>query len=113
MGAFPIGIDPDHFYEGLKKEKTQERIRFFQDRFRDTKLIIGCDRLDYIKGIPHKLHTFEYFLETHPEWVGKVQLVQIAIPSREDVEEYQALRKNVNELVGQINGRFGWWFVPQ
>ena len=69
--------------------------------------MIGVDRLDYIKGVPQKLQSFEIFLTQHPEWVGKVVLVQLAIPSRQDVEEYQNLRACVNELVGRINGRFG------
>lgn len=79
----------------------------------DCKLIVGVDRLDYIKGVPQKLHAFEIFLETHPEWIGKVVLIQVAVPSRGDVEEYQNLRANVNELIGRINGRFGTVeFVP-
>jgi trehalose 6-phosphate synthase len=70
-------------------------------------LIVGVDRLDYIKGVPQKLHAFEVFLTEHPEWIGKVVLVQVAVPSRQDVEEYQNLRAVVNELVGRINGKFG------
>lgn len=69
--------------------------------------MVGVDRLDYIKGVPQKLHALEVFLTEHPEWVGKVVLVQVAVPSREDVEEYQNLRAVVNELVGRINGKFG------
>lgn len=69
--------------------------------------MIGVDRLDYIKGVPQKLHALEIFLTEHPEWVGKVVLVQVAVPSRQDVEEYQNLRAVVNELVGRINGKFG------
>lgn len=71
------------------------------------KLIVGVDRLDYIKGVPQKLHALEVFLTEHPEWIGKVVLVQVAVPSRQDVEEYQNLRAVVNELVGRINGKFG------
>lgn len=69
--------------------------------------MVGVDRLDYIKGVPQKLHALEVFLSDHPEWVGKVVLVQVAVPSRQDVEEYQNLRAVVNELVGRINGKFG------
>lgn len=68
---------------------------------------MGVDRLDYIKGVPQKLHALEVFLTEHPEWIGKIVLVQVAVPSRQDVEEYQNLRAVVNELVGRINGRFG------
>ena len=63
--------------------------------------------IDYIKGVPQKLHALELFLSQHPEWIGKVVLAQLAVPSRQDVEEYQNLRATVNELVGRINGRFG------
>lgn len=107
MGAFPIGIDPDKFTEGLKKQSVQDRIAQLEKKFQGVKLIVGVDRLDYIKGVPQKLHALEVFLTEHPEWIGKVVLVQVAVPSRGDVEEYQNLRAVVNELVGRINGRFG------
>ncbi|KAI5288352.1 Trehalose-6-P synthase/phosphatase complex synthase subunit [Ascosphaera aggregata] len=107
VGAFPIGIDPDKFKEGLKKEKIQKRIQVLEQKFQGVKLMVGVDRLDYIKGVPQKLHALEVFLTEHPEWVGKVVLVQVAVPSRQDVEEYQNLRAVVNELVGRINGKFG------
>ncbi|PYI31228.1 alpha, alpha-trehalose-phosphate synthase 2 [Aspergillus indologenus CBS 114.80] len=107
VGAFPIGIDPDKFTEGLKSPKVQNRIASLESKFEGTKLMVSVDRLDYIKGIPQKLHALEVFLSQHPEWVGKVVLVQVAVPSRQDVEEYQNLRAVVNELVGRINGKFG------
>lgn len=78
-----------------------------EQKFQGVKLMVGVDRLDYIKGVPQKLHALEVFLSDHPEWVGKVVLVQVAVPSRQDVEEYQNLRAVVNELVGRINGKFG------
>jgi trehalose 6-phosphate synthase len=107
VDAFPIGIDPVKFEEGLKLPKVQERITTIENQFQGVKLIVGVDRLDYIKGIQQKLHSFDVFLSNHPEWVGKVILVQVAVPSRQDVEEYQILRAAVNELVGHINGKFG------
>ncbi|RKP27446.1 glycosyltransferase family 20-domain-containing protein [Syncephalis pseudoplumigaleata] len=107
IGTFPIGIDPDKFAEGLTKPAVIDRIARLKEKFAGVKLIVGVDRLDYIKGVPQKMHAFEVFLEEHPEWRGKVVLVQVAVPSRQDVEEYQNLRMIVNELVGRINGRFG------
>nr|ODN88929.1 alpha,alpha-trehalose-phosphate synthase (UDP-forming) [Cryptococcus depauperatus CBS 7841] len=107
VGTFPIGIDPHQFVDGIKKETIRKRLQQMEERFKGCKVIIGVDRLDYIKGIPQKLHALEVFLTQHPEWIGKVVLVQLAIPSRQDVEEYQNLRACVNELVGRINGRFG------
>lgn len=107
MGAYPIGIDPDNFINGLQKPKVQERIAALERKFQGVKLMVGVDRLDYVKGVPQKLHALEVFLSEHPEWIGKLVLVQVAVPSRGDVEEYQNLRAVVNELVGRINGRFG------
>jgi trehalose 6-phosphate synthase len=107
VGAFPIGIDPDKFTEGLEREQVQRRIAALEERFQGVKLMVGVDRLDYIKGVPQKLHALEVFLTDHPEWIGKVVLVQVAVPTRQDVEEYQNLRAVVNELVGRINGKFG------
>jgi trehalose 6-phosphate synthase len=107
VSAFPIGIDPDKFVDGLKKKKVQDRIAALSRKFEGVKLIVGVDRLDYIKGVPQKLHALEVFLTEHPEWIGKIVLIQVAVPSRQDVEEYQNLRAVVNELVGRINGRFG------
>lgn len=113
IGAFPIGIDVDKFTEGLTKDSAVARVKQLKQKFGDTKIIVGVDRLDYIKGVPQKLHAFEVFLTENPEWIGKVVLVQVAVPSRGDVEEYQSLRATVNELVGRINGRFGTVeFVP-
>ncbi|BEJ16979.1 hypothetical protein CspHIS471_0603800 [Cutaneotrichosporon sp. HIS471] len=106
VGTFPIGIDPWQFVEGVKLAVVQERLDRLEKRFEDCKVIIGVDRLDYIKGIPQKLHAFEVFLTQHPEWIEKVILIQLAIPSRQDVEEYMNLRSCVNELVGRINGQF-------
>ena len=69
--------------------------------------MVGVDRLDYVKGLPQKLRAMEVLLTNHPELVESVVLVQIAIPTRGEVEEYQNLRVLVNELVGRINGKFG------
>lgn len=107
VGAFPIGIDPDKFESGLKEPDVKRRIDQLQKKFEGVKIIVGVDRLDYIKGVPQKLHALEVFLTEHPEWIGKVVLVQVAVPSRGEVEEYQNLRAVVNELVGRINGKFG------
>lgn len=68
-------------------------------------MILGIDRLDYMKGIPHKLMAFGCFLEHHPDWADKCVLVQLAVPSRRDVPEYQRLQRQVHELVGQISGK--------
>ena len=69
--------------------------------------LLGVDRVDYIKGIPQKLLAMEALLTAHPELVGRVVLLQIAVPTRTEVPEYQRLRAAAHRLVGRINGRFG------
>lgn len=60
--------------QNLKKDSVKKRIEQLQKRFGDVKVIVGVDRLDYIKGVPQKLHALELFLSQHPEWIGKVCL---------------------------------------
>ena len=107
MGTFPIGIQPERFTDTLAEIKVQQRIAELENEFKGRKLMVGVDRLDYVKGLPQKLRALEVLLADHPELVGSVVLVQIAIPTRGEVEEYQNLRVLVNELVGRINGKFG------
>ncbi|KAI8902469.1 glycosyltransferase family 20-domain-containing protein [Globomyces pollinis-pini] len=107
VGTFPIGIDPEKFIKSLEVPEIQDRIARYREKFQGVKVLIGVDRLDYIKGVPQKLHAYDLFLSRHPEWIEKVVLIQIAVPSREGVEEYQHLRHVVNELVGNINGKYG------
>ncbi len=76
-------------------------------RREDTKTVLSVDRLDYTKGIPERLAAFDSFLERLPEWRGRVRMVCIAVPSRTRVETYLRLKREVDELVGRINGRYG------
>lgn len=69
--------------------------------------MVSVDRLDYIKGIPLRLDAIEAFLTKHPEYIGKVVLLQVVIPSREDVDEYKRLHDDINEKVSSINSKFG------
>ena len=73
VGTFPIGIDPYAFVEAVKKPHVRERTRSLEAKFEGKKVIIGVDRLDYIKGLPQKLQSFEVFLSQNPEWVEKVR----------------------------------------
>ncbi|GFP78691.1 alpha alpha-trehalose-phosphate synthase [UDP-forming] 1 [Phtheirospermum japonicum] len=107
VAAFPIGIDSKRFIRALEVPKVQEHIKELKERFTGRKVMLGVDRLDMIKGIPQKILAFEKFLEENPYWRDKVVLLQIAVPTRTDVPEYQKLTSQVHEIVGRINGRFG------
>ncbi|XP_055710055.1 uncharacterized protein LOC129805859 [Phlebotomus papatasi] len=94
----PIGIPFERFVElstcAKRVIKTKQQI------------ILGVDRLDYTKGLVNRLKAFELLLEKHPEHLGNVNLLQISVPSRTDVKEYQELKEEMDQLVGRINGRF-------
>ncbi|XP_031405935.1 alpha,alpha-trehalose-phosphate synthase [UDP-forming] 1-like isoform X1 [Punica granatum] len=107
VAAFPIGIDADRFRRALETQDVQKHIKELKDRFAGRKVMLGVDRLDMIKGIPQKILAFEKFLEENRDWHDKVVLLQIAVPTRTDVPEYQKLTSQVHEIVGRINGRFG------
>ncbi|KAH9619733.1 hypothetical protein KSS87_019614 [Heliosperma pusillum] len=107
VAAFPIGIDSERFIRALELSQVQEHIKELTERFSGRKVMLGVDRLDMIKGIPQKLLAFEKFLEENSYWKDKVVLLQIAVPTRTDVPEYQKLTSQVHEIVGRINGRFG------
>eukprot|EP00741_Cyanophora_paradoxa_P022976 tig00021532_g22195.t1 len=140
VGIFPIGtplcIDYLQFLNAQQKPSVQARIAQLLRTFQGRKVILGVDRLDYIKGLPHKLRAFEALLERHPRFRGRVVLMQIAIPSRTSVDDYRQLTAEarlsfvpslkflgsafeeeetrrsapaaqVNELVGRISSRFG------
>ena len=82
-------------------------IRSMRDKFDGVKVIVGVDRLDCIKGIPQKLLAFDRFLERHLEWVGKAILVQVVVPSRDNLEVHRELKIEIQQLVGEINGKHG------
>ena len=70
------------------------------------KLIMSVDRLDYSKGLVERFRAFEHLLERSPEWRGNVTLVQIAPPTRSDVDTYQQIRQDLEYEAGRINGRY-------
>jgi trehalose 6-phosphate synthase len=104
--AFPIGIVPESFEPVAEAEEGEEATKLLQS-VAGTRLVLGVDRLDYTKGIPERLEAFAHLLARFPEWRGKVSLVQISVPSRADVLEYQEQRHRVEAAVGRINGEFG------
>lgn len=78
-----------------------------RQNFGKKKILLGVDRLDYIKGIPQKLYAFDKMLTENPEWIGKVVMVQLCVPTRSTVPEYTLLREQVEALIGHINGKHG------
>ncbi|KAL2871631.1 trehalose-6-phosphate synthase [Aspergillus lucknowensis] len=105
-GTFIVGINPQKFTDGLLGREVQARVEELEDMYRRKTVILGVDRLDYTKGLVQKLQGYEHFLAQHPDLRGQVTLIQVAIPSREGVKEYQDLEREISGLVGKINGEY-------
>jgi trehalose 6-phosphate synthase/phosphatase len=103
LEARPIGLEPDVWEALVASEPVQRRVAEIRDAG-GRRTVLAVDRLDDTKGIPERLRTFRHFLRAYPEWRGRISLIQVAVPSRERVPRYAALSREVNELVGEING---------
>ena len=105
-GAFPLGIPADYFRELSATDAVRSHARRIRKTLRTPMLVLGVDRLDYTKGVIERLLGFERFLELNPQYRRKVTLVLIAVPSRTKVAEYAALKRELDETVGRVVGRF-------
>lgn len=106
---FPMGVDAQNIMTLLQQGSTKREIQKFQKSVdvEDRKVILSVDRLDYSKGIPHRLEAFENFLLRNPRWHEKLIYIMLCVPSRTKVKHYALLKQEVESLVGRINGRFG------
>lgn len=126
VDAFPKGIDFEYFHskakeiaENKKSEQSEihKKLLEFKSTQENRKIILSIDRLDYTKGIPERIKAFELFLKTYPEYVEKVSLFLFIDPVRKDISAFSELKKELDELVGRINGMYGsiswmpiWYF---
>ncbi len=107
VDAFPMGIDFDKFHKGVEQPAVQEQARTYQEKFSSQHLMLSVDRLDYSKGILQRLRAFDLMLSQNPGYLGKVALILTVVPSRELVDDYKELKEEIDELVGNINGKYG------
>jgi len=106
---FPISIDVASFERLSRSAETAmvaRRVRL-EALPGDGQLLLGVDRVDYTKGIPRRFEAISRLLEDHPELLGRIALLQVAVPSRTDVPEYAAYEQEVVDLATQVNARFG------
>lgn len=106
VAAYPIGIYPDAIAEAAELYAERKAATSLRDSMRGRKLIMSVDRLDYSKGLAERFLAFERLLQTSPAFQGQVSLLQIAPPTRSDVQTYQRIRQNLEMETGRINGRF-------
>ncbi len=109
--AFAIGIDTAGFSRAAQKAATGSEVERLRDSLGGRSLILGVDRLDYTKGIPERIRGFAQLLRRFPQHRNKVTLLQVAPVSRGEIGRYRALRRELDEMAGRINGEnaeFDW-----
>ena len=109
--AFPIGIDFDKFHEACLSPLVKKEKRKMIKQVRNKKLVFSVDRLDYTKGLLNRLRGIEFFLETNPSWQEKVIFNLVVVPSRDTIDRYKKMKKDIEANVGRINGKYsniGW-----
>lgn len=107
VDTFPMGIDYERFVGAVAQSSVQREVERIRRNAGPRKIILSIDRLDYSKGILERLRTYDLFLEKNPEYKEKAVLILVAVPSRTRVEHYRLLKKQVDEVAGDINGRHG------
>lgn len=114
--VFPMGIDYKRFSESHTRKDIQAEASDIVEKTMGTQVILSVDRLDYTKGIPERINAYDQFLTSNPEYKERVTLILIVAPSRTEVDTYEELKKEIQELVSETNGRhgtIGWvpiWF---
>ncbi|ORY94728.1 glycosyltransferase family 20-domain-containing protein [Syncephalastrum racemosum] len=102
VGIYPIGIDMDALNKKRCAPEVQRSVEMLKEKYGGKKLIVARDKLDYIKGVRQKMLAFEQFLVRHPEWRGKVVMIQIALSTAEKNE----LRAHISDVVSRVNSKF-------
>ena len=105
--SFPIGIDVEEFTRLTQASDAMDTFESMRDEYSRRRLLLGIDRLDYSKGIPHRVRAFRELLDRYPENRGSATLIMIASPSRDDVNAYADLRQELEGLCGSVNGDYG------
>lgn len=107
VDSFPIGIDYKKFAQTSMSNEVKAEAETLRKHHPDQKVILSVDRLDYTKGILHRLDAFDLLLQQNSQFHKKVCLVMVAVPSRIKVDTYKNLRDAVEQAVSRINGTYG------
>ena len=107
VGAFPMGIDAAAWQKRARSTAVAKEVLALMQDTGKRKMVLGIDRMDYTKGLPRRIHAIERLLQSDPSLANKVRFIQVAFPSRERIESYAGLRRQLNEAVGRINATFG------
>lgn len=105
--VFPMGIDFQKFAAAREEPEVQQELTNVRARLGDRKLVFSISRLDYTKGIPQHLDAIDCLLDAHPEWRECLVFLLCVVPSREKVDRYAHLKREIDETVGRINSKHG------
>jgi trehalose 6-phosphate synthase len=105
VATFPIGIDVDDFASRAARAANRPEVVRLRSSLQDAKLVLGVDRLDYSKGISNRIRAFDRLLTGEPGLKRQVSLLQIAVPTRGQIEAYRSLKTELATLVGEVDGR--------
>ncbi|MDF2455064.1 MAG: otsA [Cytophagaceae bacterium] len=105
--TFPISIDYKKFNEAYDLPEVIEFREKVKTEQKEKKIIFSVDRLDYSKGLIHRLTGYQAFLEAYPEWKEKVVFIMVIVPSRDTILQYQDMKHELEETIGRINGKYG------
>ena len=107
LGVFPMGVDAARFAALARDPVVIEQAATIQRDAGGRQIVLGVDRLDYTKGIPRRLEAIERLLARDPDLAERMRFIQVAVPSRGEVDAYQRFKRQVEERVGRINGASG------
>jgi trehalose 6-phosphate synthase/phosphatase len=105
--AHPLGIDAKAMREAAFSDEADRSLADLKRRIGDRQVVLGVDRLDYTKGLPLKLQAWKRLLADSPRWRRNALLIQVAVPSRENIASYNQQKDEVERMVGEINGLYG------
>lgn len=111
VDAFPMGINYEQYHRAPSLPEVKKISKRLIEELGNQTIVLSVDRLDYSKGILHRLNGFANFLENHPEYHKKVSLAMIVVPSRDAVDRYADLKTRIDQYIGKINGMYstlGW-----
>jgi len=106
LGANPVGINVEYIKQMMQDKTIQENIAAIKKQLQDKKLIISVERLDYVKGPLEKVAAYEEFLNSYPEFHGKVELILICTPPAQGMKIYDKIQHDLEHAIGRINGKY-------
>jgi trehalose 6-phosphate synthase/phosphatase len=107
VGAYPMGIDAATWEQRARSTRVAKQVLSLMQDAGKRKIVLGIDRLDYTKGLPRRIAAIERLFQHDPALAEEVRFIQVTFPSRERIESYAGLRRQVTEMVGRINATYG------